>query len=106
MGQTISTPARYSRHDDRFWASFRTFDELRDRRALAVQPSRLNVVSPPRPMGLGELLERTPELRDERRTVAIINAISPDARVTPDELVKLIEGTGFLLPTSRTRDNR
>ena len=87
-------------------ASFRSFDELRDQRSLAVQPSRLEVIAPPRPMGLGELMERTPYLRDERSTVAIINAIQPDARVTPDELVKLIEGTGFLLATTSNRQNR
>ena len=99
----ISTPNSYSRHDDRFMASFRSFDELRDLRALAVQPSRLEVITPPRAMGLGELMERTPDLRGEQRTVAIINAIDPDARVTPDELVKLIEGTGFLLATTSNR---
>jgi predicted Zn-dependent protease len=102
----ITTPSRYSRYDDRFVESFRSFDELRDRRALAVQPSRLEIVTPPRPMLLAELMERTPELSDERGTVAIINAIQPDSRVTPDELVKLIEGTGFLLPTSSNRDRR
>ncbi len=99
----ITTPGRYSRHDDRFADSFRSFEELRDRRALAVQPSRLDVVTPPRPMGLGELMQRTPDLSEERGTIAIINAIQPDSRVTPDELVKLIAGTGFLLPTSTNR---
>jgi len=96
----ITTPSRYSRHDDRFIASFRTFDELRDPQALSVQPSRLQVITPPRPMGLSELLEGTPYLRGEGTTVAIINAMQPNARVTPDELVKLIEGTGFLMATT------
>jgi hypothetical protein len=57
-------------------------------------------------MGLMELIEGTPYLRDERSTVAIINAMQPTARVTPDELVKLIEGTGFLMATTTNRRDR
>jgi predicted Zn-dependent protease len=102
----VSTPSRYDRFADDFVASFRSFGELRDRSALEVQPSRIEVVTPPRAMSLSTLLERHPEVSAEPRTIALINATDLQNQVTPDDLVKLIEGDAVLLATTSTRDRR
>jgi predicted Zn-dependent protease len=102
----ISTPARYGRFDDAFAASFGSFDELRDAEALNVQPSRIELVTPPRAMSLSAVLQQHPEVSAEPATIALINAASLDAEMAPDRLVKLIEGDALLLATTRTRDGR
>ncbi|MGD8329157.1 MAG: M48 family metalloprotease [Acidobacteriota bacterium] len=97
----VSTPARYERFRSTFRASFRTFDELRDRQALAVRPARIEVVTPPRAMTLSVLLQRHPEVSAEPRTIALINATTLESRLAPTGPVKLVQGDGLLLATTR-----
>lgn len=102
----VSTPSRYDRFRRAFRSSFATFDELRDRQALAVRPARIEVVTPPRAMSLSALLQRFPQVSAEPDTIALINATALDARLAPDRLVKLVEGDGLLLATTSTGGGR
>jgi len=102
----ISTPARYSRYDDTFADSFGSFDELRDRQALNVRPSRIEVVTPARPMSLSDLIARNPGVVVEPRKIALINAVGLEDQVASNRLVKLIEGDAVLLTTTTTRRGR
>lgn len=96
----VSTPARFDRYGDTFAASFRSFDELRDRQALSVRPARVEVVTPPRAMSLAALLEQHPEVAAEPATIALINAMALQSELAADRLVKLVEGDALLLATT------
>lgn len=102
----ISTPSRFNRYDDAFAASFRSFDELRDRAALNVRPARIDVVTPDGTMSLSSLIDRYPDAKAEPDTIALINATALQDQVGPNELIKLIEGDAILLATTNRRDRR
>jgi predicted Zn-dependent protease len=95
------TPAQnWRRYDDVLSSSIGSFERVTDRRALDVQPKRVDVVSLPSAMTLEEFSRRYPSTVD-LTTLAIINQADPSTRFPAGTEVKRV--VGGELPTERGR---
>jgi len=81
----------WSRYDDVLQGSIATFGPVTDRRALDVQPKRVDVVSLPSAMTLSEFYQRYPSTVD-LDTLAIINQADANTRFAAGEEVKRVVG--------------
>ena len=95
------TPAQNWRsYQDEISSSLGSFGPVTDRRALNVEPKRVDVVSLPSPMTLEEFARRYPSTVD-LQTLAIINQADPNTRFPAGTEVKRV--VGGELPTERGR---
>jgi len=90
----------WSRYDQVLAGTAATFGPVRDRRALEVQPKRIDVVSLPSAMTLQEFHQRYPSTVD-LSTVAIINQADASTRFPAGAEVKRV--VGGELPPERGR---
>ena len=81
----------WSSYDDVLSGSIATFGPVTDRRALDVQPKRLDVVSLPSAMTLAEFAQRYPSTVDIN-TLAIINQADASTRFAAGDEVKRVVG--------------
>lgn len=81
----------WSRYGDVLRGSVATFGPVTDRRALDVQPKRVDVVSLPAAMTLSEFAQRYPSTVD-LDTLAIINQAQADTRFAAGAEVKRVVG--------------
>jgi predicted Zn-dependent protease len=89
----------WGRYDDVLRGSIATFGPVTDRRALDVQPKRVDVVSLPSAMTLSEFAQRYPSTVD-LNTLAIINQADANTRFAAGDEVKRV--VGGELPTQAT----
>jgi predicted Zn-dependent protease len=87
----ITRSQSWRSYDDALSASLATLGPVTDRRALDVQPKRLEVVSLPSAMTLEELARRYPSTVD-LNTLAIINQADAGTRFAAGEEVKRVVG--------------
>jgi predicted Zn-dependent protease len=90
----------WGRYDQVLAGTAATFGPVRDRRALEVQPKRIDVVSLPSAMTLQEFAQRYPSTVDFN-TVAIINQADANTRFPAGAEVKRV--IGGELPTEKGR---
>jgi predicted Zn-dependent protease len=90
----------FRRYDDLISSSLGSFERVTDRRALDVQPKRVDVVSLSQPMTLEEFARRYPSTVDIE-TLAIINQADSNTRFPAGAEVKRV--VGGELPTERGR---
>jgi predicted Zn-dependent protease len=84
----------WSRYRQQVSSSVQSFSELTDRRAVAVEPLRIDVVRVDRAMTLGQLYDEYyraggPVPLSE---IALINQIEPEARIAAGTSVKMVRG--------------
>jgi predicted Zn-dependent protease len=97
LGYTSRSLRQY---DDVISSSLGSFERVTDRRALDVQPKRVDVVSLSQPMTLDEFARRYPSTVD-METLAIINQADTNTRFPAGAEVKRV--VGGELPTERGR---
>ena len=95
-----TTAQNFRRYDDAFASAIGSFGRVTDRRALNVEPKRVDVVSLPSAMTLEEFARRYPSTVD-LQTVAIINQADANTRFPAGTEVKRVVGGN--LPTERGR---
>jgi len=83
--------SRYERYREALAASLESFEKLRDRRYLNVEPKRIEVVRVPRRMVFSELQAAYPSTADEA-TVAIINHMEASDALEAGDLYKRVVG--------------
>lgn len=86
-----TTSGRWGSYDDLLASSVSSFGRVTDRRALDVQPRRLDVVELPSAMTLREFAQRFPSTVD-LETLAIINQAQGDTRFPAGTEVKRVVG--------------
>ena len=86
-----TTSQNWGRYDDVLSSAAATFGPVTDRRALDVQPKRVDVVSLPSAMTLAEFAQRYPSTVD-LETVAIINQADASTRFPAGAEVKRVVG--------------
>jgi predicted Zn-dependent protease len=89
LGYTLAN--RWRGYSDTLAGSLGTFERVTDRRLLNVQPSRIDIVSLPSPMTLGEFARRFPSSVD-LQTLAIINHADANTRFASGTELKRIVG--------------
>jgi len=97
LGYTSRSLRQY---DDVISSSLGSFERVTDRRALDVQPKRVDVVSLPQPMTLEEFAHRYPSTVD-METLGIINQADSNTRFPAGAEVKRV--VGGELPNERGR---
>jgi len=86
------TPAeRFARYQDAFSATLHSFGRLTDARYLDVQPKRVALVNPERPMALPEFAQTYPSTV-ELETIGLINGIAQSETFPRGELAKRVVG--------------
>jgi predicted Zn-dependent protease len=86
------TPAeRFSRYQDAFAATLRSFGSLTDARYLDAQPRRIALVSPERPMALQEFARAYPSTVP-LETIGLINGLAANEVLPRGELAKRVVG--------------
>ncbi|HEX9940836.1 MAG TPA: M48 family metalloprotease [Thermoanaerobaculia bacterium] len=98
LGYTLAQ--NWRRYDDVLSSSLGSFERVTDRRALDVQPKRVDVVSLREPMTLEEFARRYPSTVD-LETLAIINQADTNTRFPAGAELKRV--VGGELPTERGR---
>lgn len=83
--------SRWGGYEAAFDRTLGSFAELRDRRALAVQPARLEIVELPRAMSLRQFHQAYPSSIDVER-LAVVNQCEEDTRFERGALVKRVVG--------------
>jgi predicted Zn-dependent protease len=86
-----SAEYRWSTYESAIRRALASFEELTDRRALAVRPKRLKVVRVDRAMTLDELASRH-RATVPVETLALINRLEPGARLAPGRSYKVVTG--------------
>ncbi len=89
LGYTLQS--RWPSYDSTLSQSIATFGPVTDRRLLAVQPQRIEVVRLPAAMTLEEFARRYPSTVD-LETLAIINQVEPGERLAAGREVKRVVG--------------
>lgn len=89
LGYTLES--RYQRYQDAMAGSLGSFERLRDRRYLNVEPKRIEVIRVPRRMVLSELDAAYPSTVDPR-TLAIINHVEAGGLFEQGDLYKRVVG--------------
>ena len=88
----LTSPNRYSQVYSTLEEALLSFEELRDRQILNVQPDRLRIRRVRRGETLRQIAERINNLRVSAEDLAALNRIEPDSRI-PSRMqsVKVIE---------------
>lgn len=82
---------RFETYRDEFHSVIRSFDRLTDRRALAVQPLRIEVQTVPRSTTIAAMAEdRDSPISAEE--LSLINGIEPDTRLARGDRIKWVVG--------------
>lgn len=81
----------FQRVSSTFEDSLRSFDDLRDSRALNVQPDRIRIHTAAAGETLGRLAERTNNPRVKADDLALLNRLEPDEALAAGTRVKLVE---------------
>ena len=89
LGYTLAE--RFSQYQSTFAATRDSFDRLTDARYLDVQPKRIALVNPQRPMALPEF-DRSYPSTVELETIGLINGITANETFPRGELAKQIVG--------------
>ncbi len=86
-----SVQSRWNDHQGAIRGLLASFHELTDRRALDVQPKRLEVIAVTRSIGLDEFAGDY-EATVPSATLALINRLDPDALLQRGRTYKLVTG--------------
>jgi predicted Zn-dependent protease len=87
----IALPERWADHEAAISASLASFRPLTDRRYLAVQPKRVDLVQLPRAMTFAEFTARYPSTV-AADTLAVANGVTAEERLAAGRLVKRVVG--------------
>jgi len=82
---------RFARYQDAFAATLHSFGRLTDPRYLDVQPRRIALVSPERPMALPEFARTYPSTV-KAETIGLINGVAANQMFARGELAKRVVG--------------
>ncbi len=86
----ITTVQAYDTHRPQFLALIRSFRTLTDRRALEVQPARIDVVQVPRATSFQSLLPATLPFKITAQDLAIANQVSVNETIPAGKRIKIV----------------
>jgi len=87
----IAIADRWSEHAERVKGALASFKRLTDPRALNVKQKRIQVVELDRGMTLAQFAKRF-KASVPLETLALINHVEPDSRLTPGQPYKVVTG--------------
>lgn len=87
----MAPPQSFRSYSNALRGILESFSELRDPRALAVQPDRVHLYRVQRGGTLRDVARRYPNPRMTIDELAALNRINPDERLAPGALVKVVE---------------
>ena len=88
----VTSPERWRAYLGTMRTSARSFRELTDADALAVEPARVAVTEVPQRMQLAGVIEQYPEVSVSPETVAILNHLTLQDLIAAGDVVKLVFG--------------